>query len=173
MSETVNKYHDLSKDQKLQLINSSIDIKVNKKSLKTMLVALGTLHMIVNVAYVFSFWKVKDFLVKSLITYDIAAVASLVLIAMVYMGIILGIRSQAEHYVFQKVKLTDFSFRFWCVYFIIHLDIDGKNVYAETRAFFHTGWKEPSFEDYREKTVTIGYNAKTEQVVVIDQQNTL
>lgn len=113
-----------------------------------------------------AYWEVKPALFYGL-------VAGLILVPIfgVHFGELRRIYRKAERYRFHQAKLTQPHSHYWArsMYFSVLLQAEDGTIITRTHSIFGTNRHQigPKMEDYLNKTVTVGYNEETEQVVVI------
>ena len=156
----------MDKQEILKKLNDSLEVSTIRLWIKVELVMVllvcGLHYLTTRNAY----WAVDPALF-----YGLVAALVLVPIFGVHTWELRRIYRKAEHYRFHQVKLTQPHGSFWArsMYFTLLIQEADGTIITRTHSIFGTGKYQcgPRMEDYLNKTVTIGYNEETEEVVVI------
>ena len=156
----------MDKKEIQQKLRDSLEVSTIRLWIKVelgMVLIVCALHYLTNRL---SYWEVAP-----LAFYGLVAALVLVPIFGVHSWELRRIYRKAEAYRFYQVKLTQPHSHFWArsMHFTVLLPDANGTIITRTHSIVGTNRYQigPKMEDYLNKTVTVGYNEETEEIVVI------
>lgn len=151
------------------IVNSSLDIKCYRHDFFFLLLLYFILIFFVDLMLLLIFWEFRRVMIILLISYSILVSLAL-LPVIVYLAFkIKNILFSLNQYIFCEATLKDFNVKgFFVASFEVLIEIEGKSIKKETNRIFHTTYKFPRLDDYKNKKVKIGYNSFSDQVIIVD-----